>query len=99
MVHDTTSFGIVGCLFRCCHCPCLVYHSTQTTKCPKGGYLVGFGRRYRIFLWKFFAGTWDRLLIAIQLLEYYGIFYRFFWRIGNGLWNTQLVLARQRTSL
>ena len=84
-----------ACLGRC-YCPCLVYLATQTTKCVKGGYMVGLGRRCRIFFWKFFTGTWNRFLIALQLLEYYGIFYRFFWRIGNGLWNAQLVLACQR---
>src|SRR5688572_16924977 len=97
MVNDATPFGIVGGLSGCCYRACLVYSATQTTKCVKGGCVVGFGRRGWIFLWKFFAGTWNRFLFAVQLLEYYGIFYRILWRVGNGIWNPYLVMAYQRT--
>src|SRR6187200_2781852 len=96
MAHDATAFRIVGRLPRRRYCPCLVYRATQTAKCVKSGYLVGVGRRYRIFFWKFYAGSWNGFFVALQLLEYYGVFHRLFWRTGNGVWNAQLVLARQR---
>ena len=72
----------------------ILRHKQQT--CIKGGGMVGTGRRHWIFLRKFFAGHWSRFIIALQLLEYHGIFNRFFWWIGNGLWNTHLIMAFQR---
>src|SRR5688572_6326859 len=97
MVHDPAPFRIVGRLPWRCDCPGLVYPSTQTTERIKSGGMVSPGWRYRILIWKFFAGPWNRILLTLQFLEYYGIFNRVFWRIGNGLWNTLLALACQRS--